>query len=142
MRYEDRITEQKKAMHILVTLYSNSSDIPGRTDTMVDKVDTKPKQPDPTRFFKRALKGVRNAATTTTTALGNVASEIAGRCVWKKFHLIIFISSLMMNLFCLMCSIFTTALCCSRIRRRQRSRLRWNLRTRVVWYVSSGSSET
>ena len=26
------------------------------------------------------MKGVRFAATTTTTALGNVASEIAGRC--------------------------------------------------------------
>jgi hypothetical protein len=78
---KDRIAEQKKAMHVLVTLYSNSSDIPGRNDTMIDKVDTKPKPPDPARLFKRALKGVRNAATTTTTALGNVASEIAGRCV-------------------------------------------------------------
>ena len=33
----------------------------------------------PKKFLKKALKGVRNAATTTTTALGNVASEIAGR---------------------------------------------------------------
>ena len=71
--------EQKKAMRIPVALYSHSSDITGRTDTMVDKVDTKPRAPDPTRFFKRALKGFRVAATTTTTALGNVASEIAGR---------------------------------------------------------------
>ena len=31
--------------------------------------------------MKKALKGVRAAATTTTTALGNVASEIAGRRV-------------------------------------------------------------
>jgi len=36
---------------------------------------------DPRAFFKKALKGVRNAATSTTTALGNVASEIAGSSV-------------------------------------------------------------
>ena len=34
---------------------------------------------DPRRFLRRALKGARAAVTTTTTALGNVASEIAGR---------------------------------------------------------------
>jgi hypothetical protein len=33
---------------------------------------------NPRRIVKQALKGVRFAATTTTTALGNVASEIAG----------------------------------------------------------------
>lgn len=36
---------------------------------------------DPKRFFKKALKGVRTVATTTTTALGTVASEIAGSSV-------------------------------------------------------------
>jgi len=40
---------------------------------------------DPRRFFKKAMKGVRMAATTTTTAFGNVASEIAGRSVTQFF---------------------------------------------------------
>ena len=31
------------------------------------------------KIFKKAMRGVRAVATTTTTALGNVASEIAGR---------------------------------------------------------------
>lgn len=74
----DRITDQKMAVKILVTLYSHSSDIPGRSDTLKDAAP-KDKEDAPTRFFRRALKGVRVAATTTTTAFGNVASEIAGR---------------------------------------------------------------
>ena len=35
----------------------------------------------PKKFLKRAFKGVKSAATTTTTALGTVASEIAGTSV-------------------------------------------------------------
>lgn len=35
----------------------------------------------PKRFLKKAFKGVKSAATTTTTALGTVASEIAGTSV-------------------------------------------------------------
>lgn len=60
-------------------MYSHSSDIPGRIDTLKDR-DMIPKEAavDPKKLFKRALKGVRVVATTTTTALGNVASEIAG----------------------------------------------------------------
>ncbi|KAI5123926.1 hypothetical protein M0805_006343 [Coniferiporia weirii] len=80
--YADRIANQKVAVNVLVILYSHSSEIPGRSDTLKDR-DTSQKIPavDPRRFFKRALKGVRVAATTTTTALGNVASEIAGSSV-------------------------------------------------------------
>lgn len=67
-------------MKILVTLYQHSSDIPGRTDTLRDTgLGGKRSSVSATRFFKKALKGVRYAATTTTTAFGNVASEITGR---------------------------------------------------------------
>jgi hypothetical protein len=41
----------------------------------------RPLSVNPKQFFRKALKGVRFAATTTTTALGNVASEIAGSSV-------------------------------------------------------------
>lgn len=78
----ERIADQKAAIRILVTLYANSTDIPGRSDTMRDGALQKRMTKDPRAFFKKALKGVRNAATSTTTALGNVASEIAGRCVY------------------------------------------------------------
>jgi uncharacterized protein (DUF2342 family) len=44
--------------------------------------DSKRASVNPRHFLKKALKGVRFAATTTTTALGNVASEIAGTCVF------------------------------------------------------------
>ena len=77
----ERIAEQKMAVKILVTLYANSTDIPGRSDTLKDH-DSKGEKAatvDPRRFLRRALKGARAAVTTTTTALGNVASEIAGR---------------------------------------------------------------
>ena len=78
--YTERIADQKLAVKILVTLYSHSSEMPGRADTLKDRDATqKPAAAVPRKFFKKALKGVRVAATTTTTALGNVASEIAGR---------------------------------------------------------------
>ncbi|KAG7098557.1 hypothetical protein E1B28_000491 [Marasmius oreades] len=77
--YAERIADQKFAVRSLVTLYRNSSDIPGRTDTLKGADSTTALKTR--KFFKKALKGVRNAATTTTTALGNVASEIAGSSV-------------------------------------------------------------
>ncbi|EIN11813.1 hypothetical protein PUNSTDRAFT_61874 [Punctularia strigosozonata HHB-11173 SS5] len=82
--YADRIADQKFAVKVLTLLYRNSRDIPGRTDTLSSKaVMTKDKRMsvDPRKFFKRALKGVKFAATTTTTALGNVASEMTGSSV-------------------------------------------------------------
>ena len=71
-------------MKVLVTLYSHSTDIPGRSDTLHDgpQGDQKRKtMMNPQKIFKKALKGVRSAATTTTTVLGTVASEIAGTSV-------------------------------------------------------------
>ncbi|KAF9654005.1 hypothetical protein BDM02DRAFT_3086356 [Thelephora ganbajun] len=80
--YAERIADQKAAVKILVTLYRHSRDIPGRTDTMRDGgAADKRSSVSATRFFKKALKGVRYAATTTTTAFGNVASEITGSSV-------------------------------------------------------------
>jgi hypothetical protein len=81
LSYADRIAEQKFAVKVLVTLYRNSSDIPGRSDTLGAAHASKLQAHDTRRFFKQALKGVRVAATTTTTAFGNVASEITGSSV-------------------------------------------------------------
>ncbi|TDL26257.1 hypothetical protein BD410DRAFT_784344 [Rickenella mellea] len=78
--YAERIADQKRAVKTLVTLYSHSSDIPTRSDTLKDG-GQKGIALEPKRFFKQALRGFRNVATTTTTALGNVASEIAGSSV-------------------------------------------------------------
>ncbi|TFK26462.1 hypothetical protein FA15DRAFT_667337 [Coprinopsis marcescibilis] len=78
--YAERITDQKYAVKSLVTLYRHSSEIPGRTlEPMGD--DAKRTFPNPKDMLKKLRKGVRKAATTTTTALGNVASEIAGSSV-------------------------------------------------------------
>ncbi|KAI0344847.1 hypothetical protein BDW22DRAFT_1326420 [Trametopsis cervina] len=79
--YAERIADQKLAVAVLATLYRHSSDIPGRSDTLKDGPVDKRMSKDPRRFFKKALKGVRDVATTTTTALGTVASEIAGSSV-------------------------------------------------------------
>ncbi|KAI0743906.1 Mechanosensitive ion channel-domain-containing protein [Daedaleopsis nitida] len=81
--YAERITDQKFAVRVLVTLYTHSTDIPGRGDTLRDgPADVKRRtMMNPQKIFKKALKGVRSAATTTTTVLGNVASEIAGTSV-------------------------------------------------------------
>ncbi|EAU91403.1 hypothetical protein CC1G_01892 [Coprinopsis cinerea okayama7 len=78
--YAERIADQKFAVRTLVTLYRHSSDIPGRTLEVVGD-DSKGSFVNPKRMFKKITKGVRKAATTTTTALGNVASEIAGSSV-------------------------------------------------------------
>lgn len=80
--YAERIADQKAAVRVLVTLYAHSSDVPGRGDTQHDTSGSARKgSVDATRFFKAALKGVQNTVKTTTTALGNVASEIAGSSV-------------------------------------------------------------
>ncbi|KAF9460703.1 hypothetical protein BDZ94DRAFT_1169180 [Collybia nuda] len=78
--YAERISDQKFAVKSLVSLYRNSSDIPGRSDTMHDP-NIKGRSVNPKRLFKKFREGVRMAATTTTTAFGNVASEIAGSSV-------------------------------------------------------------
>ncbi|KAH0589492.1 hypothetical protein J132_05680 [Termitomyces sp. J132] len=76
--YAERIADQKFSVKSLVTLYRNSKDMQEQSDSLHDRqrgsVDIK-------RFFKKLKQGVRMAATTTTTALGNVASEIAGSSV-------------------------------------------------------------
>ncbi|CCM01460.1 uncharacterized protein FIBRA_03513 [Fibroporia radiculosa] len=79
--YAERVADQKFAVRILVNLYRHSSDMPWRSDTLRDgQVDAHaPKKPK--KLLKKALQGVKFAATTTTTALGNVASEIAGSSV-------------------------------------------------------------
>ena len=78
----ERIADQRFAVGVLSTLYRYSSDIPGRSDTLKDgPADGKRMSVHPKRFFKKALKGVREVATTTTTALGTMASEIAGSSV-------------------------------------------------------------
>ena len=67
--------EQKFAVKTLTTLYRHSTDLHESHHSHNEK------QPiiDPKRIVKQAIRGVRFAATSTTTALGNVASEIAGR---------------------------------------------------------------
>lgn len=73
--HAERVADQKFAIRVLVNLYRRSSDMPWRSDTLRDgHAEVK----RPKRFLKKALHGVKFAATTTTTALGNVASEIAG----------------------------------------------------------------
>ena len=77
----ERIEDQKTAIRVLTTLYRHSHDIPGRFDTLKDGIQDKRMSVAPKKFLKRAFKGVKSAATTTTTALGTVASEIAGTSV-------------------------------------------------------------
>jgi hypothetical protein len=84
VRPTERIQAQKFAIQVLTVLYRNSRDIPGRTDTLggvAREAGKKSISLNPKKFFKRALQNVRFAATTTTTALGNVASEMAGTSV-------------------------------------------------------------
>nr|GAT56367.1 serine/threonine protein kinase [Mycena chlorophos] len=77
--YAERIADQSFAVKSLVTLYVHSKDV-GRPDAL--RTDSAVKDIlNPTKFFKRALKGVTTVAKTTTTALGNVASEITGTSV-------------------------------------------------------------
>jgi hypothetical protein len=74
----ERIAEQKFAVRTLTTLYRHSTDV---HESRGHPHDEKQPMINPKRIVKQAIRGVRFAATTTTTALGNVASEIAGRWV-------------------------------------------------------------
>ena len=66
--YEDRLKEQKFNLKTLVTLYINSHDIPGRSDTFIDSASSKTKGTKlPKVAIRKALKGLRSAAATTTT---------------------------------------------------------------------------
>jgi hypothetical protein len=79
-----------------VTLYSHSTDIPGRSDTLGAAHFAKGSTVDPMRLLKKLRQGVRFATTTTATVFGNVASEIAGRyghlCFWVYSHISINLS--------------------------------------------------
>jgi hypothetical protein len=77
--FAERIADQKFAVKSLVRLYRYSVDTPGRHYDLPSDVVEKDDSLNPSRILKKALKRMRSAATTTTTALGNVASEIAGR---------------------------------------------------------------
>jgi hypothetical protein len=68
--YSERIADQKFAVKSIVTLYRNSKNV-SRPDAMQN--DTASVM-NPKNFLRRAFKGVRDVATTTTTAFGNVAS--------------------------------------------------------------------
>lgn len=58
-------------------LYQHSSDV-GRSDAL-HADHTGKLSMDAFGVFKKALKGVKGVAQSTTTAFGNLASEIAGR---------------------------------------------------------------
>ncbi|KAJ7188245.1 Mechanosensitive ion channel-domain-containing protein [Mycena filopes] len=77
--YSERIADQKFAVKSIVTLYRNSKNI-GRSDTLGPN-SVKQTVMNPSRFFKKALHGVRSAAKSGTTIFGNVASEITGTSV-------------------------------------------------------------
>ncbi|KAL7424777.1 hypothetical protein Q5752_000461 [Cryptotrichosporon argae] len=80
--YEDRLQDQKFQLKCLTMLYINSHDIPGRSDTLTDAQSTKTRGTQvPKQAIRKALRGLRSVAQTTTTALGNVASEMAGQSV-------------------------------------------------------------
>ncbi|WWC86347.1 uncharacterized protein L201_001220 [Kwoniella dendrophila CBS 6074] len=80
--YEDRLKEQKFNLKALTVLYTNSHDIPGRSDTLTDAQSTRTKGSQiPKVAIRKALRGLKDVAQTTTTALGNVASEMAGQSV-------------------------------------------------------------
>lgn len=64
--YEDRIRDQKLQIRSLVTLYINSTDIPGRRDTLTE-ADMNKKSRDPKKHIRKALKGIKNVAQNTTT---------------------------------------------------------------------------
>ncbi|KAF9520315.1 hypothetical protein BS47DRAFT_1446349, partial [Hydnum rufescens UP504] len=79
--YADRIAEQKRILECLVILYRNSTDM-NRSDTLHNPHPSQGGSSlHPGRFLKSALKGVKRTAETTTTAFGNMASEIAGSSV-------------------------------------------------------------
>ena len=64
--YADRIEEQRRTTHVLVTLYAHSTDLLGRSDTLHDSPDSKGTLVDPEEFLKNILRGVKGIAHTTT----------------------------------------------------------------------------
>jgi hypothetical protein len=82
LSYAERIEEQKVKTKCLVVLYAHSRDVPGRADTLNDGIRSLTSNVvNPKKLLKNVLKGVRGAAETTTTGLGNVFSEMAGSSV-------------------------------------------------------------
>ncbi|ORY33717.1 Mechanosensitive ion channel-domain-containing protein [Naematelia encephala] len=80
--YEDRLAEQKFQVKCVTTLYINSHDIPGRSDTLIDNASSKTSAKQASKMaIRKALRGLKEVAQTTTTAFGNVASEMAGQSV-------------------------------------------------------------
>lgn len=76
--FQERIADQKYAVHALATLYKHSVGIPTRLDTMHGD-DTKGEfHLDTNHLFRNIRHGIRSATKVTATAFGNVASEIAG----------------------------------------------------------------
>ncbi|KAL7411131.1 Mechanosensitive ion channel-domain-containing protein [Mrakia frigida] len=80
--YQDRMLNQQFQVKALVTLYTHSSDM-GRSDTLKNSdASTMSKGSQMPRIFaKKALKGLRSAASNSANMLGNVASEMAGTSV-------------------------------------------------------------
>jgi len=76
--YAERIAHQKAQVECLVVLYRNSKNIDGLNGSQTPKSAA---AINPAKLLKTALKGVRRTAETTTTAFGNMASEIAGTSV-------------------------------------------------------------
>lgn len=63
-----------------IVLYRHSSNI-DRSDTLQDSgsgATASDKSSNPAKILKRALRGVQRTAETTTSAFGNLATEIAG----------------------------------------------------------------
>ncbi|TIC29367.1 hypothetical protein E3Q11_01436 [Wallemia mellicola] len=79
--YDDRIREQKFQVKVLAALYARSRDL-GRSDTL-DGFGRRGKEKGVKagRVFRKAAREAKEAAANATTALGNVASEIAGSSV-------------------------------------------------------------
>lgn len=71
----ERIADQKFAVKSLAILYQHSSDVP--TSDMAGSAAQG--FVNPKRILKQLRAGVRMAATTTTIAIGTVASEMSGR---------------------------------------------------------------
>lgn len=78
--YADRLAEQKANLKALTTLYIHTHDIPGRRDTLTD-TSTVASANSSKVAIRKALKGIKSAAQSTTNALGNVATEMAGSSV-------------------------------------------------------------
>jgi hypothetical protein len=64
----ERLKEQKFNVKCLTRLYINSHDIPGRSDTLKDSDSSKTRGSQlPKLAIRKALKGLKEAAQTTTT---------------------------------------------------------------------------